>query len=59
MSTESYKGRTIEFDENNLSIDGDKISVEKDNSGKFVSVKFPYSSFDNLLDLAKAIIDNM
>lgn len=59
MPSETYKEKLIEYTDKELSIDGKMIHVEVDQSGKYNSDKFPYSSFDSMLDLAKAIIDNM
>ncbi len=54
---QSYEGSEIEIeDDTNLTIDGKHIECEHDSlSGKWSSKYLPYTHYDSLLDLARAI----
>lgn len=55
---ETYLGCAIEIeDDTTLTIDGKDIDCEHGGTGnKWVSRYLPYSEYDSLLDLAKAIV---
>jgi len=54
---ETYKGREIEISaDGNITINGKQIDYEFDSSRhKWSTRYFPYSQFDSLPDLAKAV----
>jgi hypothetical protein len=66
--TERYKGKEIAFEipadeskigEVRLEIEGKHVHAIRMEDGKYGSHVLPYSDYDSIIDLAKALIDNV
>ncbi len=64
LTTEAYKGDSISLSEEEnkpaeLKINDQVIQFTAFENGHFHTETFPYQEFDNLIDLAKYIIDKL